>query len=1049
MSSRLDRNLITVITGQAVEAFDRLFQILYMTSSFVELRQVAMEPEPVQDPLPQPASVTLPSATVARKLYSPKYALALGNSNPTPSAGHNSPKNTPSHENSRNPEVHDPKKRRQRRASKESLKDAPPIHPGLTDLEKACLISYLPTWPEPDPPKDVIGFINIRDASKPTQVHLQRSEMFETSRAIRFSSPFSMPKETLPELARPRQLTAGHEMNKPAQDKTKAEESVMDRAQPTQLIAWPGDIKSKAKAQEKSSPTSGLNTEDKLCSNTPTSQDTDHSTRPHLSEHTPPQSNSHASALNIPFHTTQAVPTNNPRPECLSGSNTKKGETASNTQSVYSVNSLESNSTQTSTTTSVPIDSKTGQNTQRLLPHTESHIQVDQPQNLYELTPNMQTPTINSYVSPSATAMCSQPVSSTSLPEDVSITASSTTSAPLASDKIPLTSSSTTLSPPIPKPRTIQLVIKDRVTRDVQKLQEVSVLKRHNTRSQVVHDEPAVATDVQKKSSEKEFEILPELQNSRDRTGVHKDTRNIGKIEEALQQSGTSQEIMYEEAVGLHNDRAGLKLVAGTNVGSKSGVLITDTTRAESVNIQEKIPKYVDPKIVTLIDCKLTPQIDFVATVQAGTKATKRVQTGHEFTEVPNENSKNSYSARDTGVLDTVHSLKVSTHIPVSAVYNPHMSKDIAGECTHTNASATHGQEGFSAARCTDILPNTAKHDTHSTFQELIPKARASTHTPEKSLCIHLSDTHMKDWRSPMPERESRSLTPLVRTPTPDGFLPNTPTPDSRMHTPDPRSYTPDFRTPTPDISDGYFSPRTDSTFSTASEEYYECSDSPFRDPVFEQEAYCSQGTKEDHVSFTHTTITTSAECMNYTTTDRNTSSSQTQSLSGPASVSSSSSLLYKNIIKGEEEKNEKNGGEVNEMGLKLSVAEGRTEEDFRETQRRGSEEAKSTADHFKQGKDLTDTDKITEAQPQAPKRKSNQSTAERLVDRGVTPGELTNKRAEPDRLSTGKLKPKKPSSEGERPDKGKGVDVATLGPSSLERRGRPQSTRETEGQKV
>uniref|UniRef100_A0A4W6BXU4 Family with sequence similarity 83 member G n=1 Tax=Lates calcarifer TaxID=8187 RepID=A0A4W6BXU4_LATCA len=83
LSSRLDINLITVVTGQAVDAFDRLFRVLYVTSSFVNLRQVA-------------AAVTVPSAAIARKLYNPKYALvAAGNPSPTPSADRQQPQRAP------------------------------------------------------------------------------------------------------------------------------------------------------------------------------------------------------------------------------------------------------------------------------------------------------------------------------------------------------------------------------------------------------------------------------------------------------------------------------------------------------------------------------------------------------------------------------------------------------------------------------------------------------------------------------------------------------------------------------------------------------------------------------------------------------------------------------------------------------------------------------------------------------------------------------------------------------------------------------------------
>nr|XP_057905982.1 protein FAM83G-like [Doryrhamphus excisus] len=233
MSSRLDKNLVTVVTGQAVEAFDHLFRHLYTTSRFVDLRQVSINPEPEPEPVQQPVPVVLPSTTLARKLYNPKYALLIGdNASTPPPAAENSPKE------SQTPEVPDSKKRRRGRGSPEPAEEL--IHPGLVNLEKACLISYLPTWPEPDPPSDVIGFINIMDTSKPTQVHLQRSERFETSQAIRFSSPFSMPKEILPEVARPRESTFRTEKTNPP---IKAEEPVHDppgtKAENLQIGSFP------------------------------------------------------------------------------------------------------------------------------------------------------------------------------------------------------------------------------------------------------------------------------------------------------------------------------------------------------------------------------------------------------------------------------------------------------------------------------------------------------------------------------------------------------------------------------------------------------------------------------------------------------------------------------------------------------------------------------------------------------------------------------------------------------------------------------------------
>ncbi|KAM6940622.1 uncharacterized protein fam83gb [Xenentodon cancila] len=187
-SSRLDRNLITVITGQAVETFDMQFRELYLMSRGVSLNKVPIADEPVPDPLPQatPAPV---SAAVARKLINPKYALVVTGTHTSPTSSDQNSSNKNS--NSQNPTGLKIMKGRLKEVIEES-----PLHPGLANLEKVYLIPYLPTWPEPDPPSDVIGFINIRDERRANQVHLQRSERFEVSQAIRFSSPLTLPAQT-------------------------------------------------------------------------------------------------------------------------------------------------------------------------------------------------------------------------------------------------------------------------------------------------------------------------------------------------------------------------------------------------------------------------------------------------------------------------------------------------------------------------------------------------------------------------------------------------------------------------------------------------------------------------------------------------------------------------------------------------------------------------------------------------------------------------------------------------------------------------------------
>lgn len=187
-SSRLDRNLISVITGQAVETFDFQFRDLYLISRGVSLNKVPMADEPIPDPIPQAAPVPVP-ATVARKLINPKYALvATGIQESVASSDLNS-----SNKNSKTPTGLKLMKTSRR------IIEEPPVHPALVNMEKAYLIPYLPTWPEPDPPSDVIGFINIRDEKRAHQVHLQRSERFEVSQAIRFSSPLLVPtKDSAP-----------------------------------------------------------------------------------------------------------------------------------------------------------------------------------------------------------------------------------------------------------------------------------------------------------------------------------------------------------------------------------------------------------------------------------------------------------------------------------------------------------------------------------------------------------------------------------------------------------------------------------------------------------------------------------------------------------------------------------------------------------------------------------------------------------------------------------------------------------------------------------
>ncbi|XP_071392033.1 mucin-2, partial [Centroberyx affinis] len=1152
MSSRLDRHLITVVTGQAVDAFDRLFRDLYMTSSAVDLRQIAKEAEPEPEYLTQTAPVAPPSADVARKLYNPKYALlALGNNSPTSSSGNNSPKDS----NTQNPALPESRKGRRRRANKGAVAEAPPLHPGLVDLEKAYLIPYLPTWPEPDPPSDVIGFINIRDASRPTQVHLQRSERFETSQAIRFSSPISVTEAALPEVAKPRQLTAKYEEKnvKPTQANTKSEESVAARAQPTQLSTGPSEAKLNAQAPEQKVHTSGpnthtaelkhttthpsksepktepLSTERNLPTNTPTNHNTSHNTSSHLNTHTSQPSNNNIPTLN-------AVNTNTPKPQPLPVlKRVGQTEPSLNTHNadIHSTHTHDSNNAQTSHPASVNTDAtpmisqlKTEQHaqTQNLVPHADLRTQAvrTQPQNPPEkaAAPSIPTPTVHNLVSSSSASPihpCSvsstsenTPVPVTSVPSTISppipsaplVPSPSVDSTPTSASSLPpVTSSSTTpdrpvttvpappipspsaSTPPVPKPRTVQLVIKGSGGLDPP---EVSVVTRPGNLAGagplVGHSVPDVATVTQTQpgpQAKEETESVPEMRNkSGTKTGVQTDIEKNsrkpreGSLATQQTQSGTSQDVegICEEAVGLQNDfkNRTKEKKASTKLQAQSDVLIANTP--QTGNSKEMMPREVETKTVTLTDHKIVPKPQPHRPIE--TEATARPLTDCQSSKAPIEDIENA--TQSTYIVTSEEHQQIAYY-----VLKPQKRGSLASvgslspePATHNPVSATHTQK-HNPISGTPIPKHSVDGTAPSTFQESqqSPKVKRISHMPEKFLRLHLSDSaaHAPELRSPTPER-----VPL-----------HTPTPDSRTHTPDPRCHTPDFRTPTSDVSDGYISPREDSTLSTTSEEYYECSDSPLCEPVFERLDYHSHWATEDQISFTHANtatpttanstptpahVNTSVSATTYGTKDRSTSGSDTHSLSGSSTTTriSSSSLIEKEALmrKEGETANEENGRGEGEEERKMSVLEKRNQTErasplSQGTERGGSRsslEAKRTANHFTEGRGVSEAPLTAgkDEEAQAPKRKRavDFTPAEDPVAGGAKPGESTNEGAETEELSACEYKAKELSSEGGRPEEvssgvERAADAAALGPSGAERRDRtPSATREAEGKK-
>ncbi|NWY92651.1 FA83G protein, partial [Loxia curvirostra] len=162
-AARTDRNVITVLSGQVVEAFDKQFQELYLMSKGVSLKSISMGEEPEPEPVTLPSVVPVtPANAVVKKLINPKYALVKAKSADqiSKTSSENQDKNQKSDNKGKTPPEGQGGERHGDVADLSLL-----IHPGLLNLEKANMFDYLPTWvePDPEPGSEVLGYINIID----------------------------------------------------------------------------------------------------------------------------------------------------------------------------------------------------------------------------------------------------------------------------------------------------------------------------------------------------------------------------------------------------------------------------------------------------------------------------------------------------------------------------------------------------------------------------------------------------------------------------------------------------------------------------------------------------------------------------------------------------------------------------------------------------------------------------------------------------------------------------------------------------------------------
>ncbi|KAM7091247.1 protein FAM83G [Ciconia maguari] len=162
-AARTDRNVITVLSGQVVEAFDKQFQELYLMSKGVSLKSISMGEEPEPEPVTLPSVVPVtPANAVVKKLINPKYALVKAKS--TDQISKTSSENRDKNQKTDNKGKAVPEGQAgDRHGDVADLSLL--IHPGLLNLEKANMFDYLPTWvePDPEPGSEVLGYINIID----------------------------------------------------------------------------------------------------------------------------------------------------------------------------------------------------------------------------------------------------------------------------------------------------------------------------------------------------------------------------------------------------------------------------------------------------------------------------------------------------------------------------------------------------------------------------------------------------------------------------------------------------------------------------------------------------------------------------------------------------------------------------------------------------------------------------------------------------------------------------------------------------------------------
>lgn len=451
---------------------------------------------------------------------------------------------------------------------------------------------------------------------------------------------------------------------------------------------------------------------------------------------------------------------------------------------------------------------------------------------------------------------------------------------------------------------------------------------------------------------QKEPVAVPERANKSASKSILQKSAQSTPAEDCSQQkeSKTSQEVQA-------GDKGELQPVAGNEIIAQTKAQVSKATIEAHVNIHKEVPKKEE---------------------HSSTSKDRVIKSSGFMDDKPMESPLKNSGITKVQISEKIaHTSEARASLPqritsdenlvsrISPTDRPPMSKP-KQRTESTPTISVETQKGSVSPHPNESTSQTVKINSHS--PRLSPRS-----APEKPTQLPLTNSHVLD--SSTPERDSRILLTQRQSPVFEGFPARVPTPDSR------RSHTPDFRTPTAsDISDGYGS--------TTSDEYYECSESPFREPKDPAVPFYCLNATEDRAIHVANSSGSNEEQATSLSLERTLSSCETLNLSTKGSLSS----ILEKLDDEEKLANESTHEETNtsKHEEKLTIVEPHEEE----LTKKSTHEEKFTRENTLE-EDLTNSDvreeKLTIVNPQEESAASKTRQEEKSTNESTDVKRSTN----------------------------------------------------------